>query len=200
MSESKPESRAVTRLVTADERDDAVKQLTAAFTDDAIAVAEFERRVAAVYRAVSPQALKEITRDLPEAAQKGASVPAPVDQPTAVTRRPTQQLQSVLSAVERSVQGPMPERLDLRSVMGSLELDLRRADFPPGVTEIRVRAFMGSIEVELPKNVRVEDDGHAFLGAFSVRGRSRPRGGEAAPVVRITGQAILGSVEVEIDD
>ena len=125
-------------------------------------------------------------------------MPAPVDRPTAVTRRPSQRLASVLSSVERKIQGPMPERLNLKSVMGSLELDLRRAEFPPGVTEIRVRAIMGNIELELPDHVRLEHDGHAFLGTFSVKGRSR--GDHTAPVVRITGRSVLANVEVELDD
>jgi len=200
MSESKPESRAMTRLVTADEREQAVKLLTAAFAEDAIPVGEFERRVAEVYKADNPKALEAITRDLPAAASEGAAVPAPIDRPTALTRRPNQQFASVLSSIERKIQGPMPERLDLRSVMGSLELDLRRAEFPPGVTEIRVRAIMGNIELELPENVWLEHEGHAFLGTFSVKGRSRARRGDAAPVVRITGSSILANVEVELDD
>lgn len=200
MSESKPESHAMTRLVSADEREEAVKLLTAAFADDAIPMAEFERRVAEVYGADTAKALQAITRDLPAAGPEQAAVPAPVDQPTAVTRRPTQRFASVLSSMERRIQGPMPERLVVRSVLGSLELDLRSAEFPPGVTEIRVRAILGNIEIELPGHVRVEDEGHAFLGAFSVRGRSRSREGDTAPVVRITGRSLLANVEVELDD
>jgi len=200
MTEPKPDSRAVTRLVTAAEREEAVRLLTAAFADDAIPVAEFERRVAEVYRADSPRALQEITRDLPDPVAQDAPLPARVDPSTAATRRPVQRVASVLSSVERRLQGPMPERLDVRSVMGSVELDLRRAEFPPGVTEIRVRAIMGNIELELPENVRVEEEGHALLGTFSVRGRSRVRQGDAAPVVRITGRSILANVEVELDD
>lgn len=201
-SESESESRAVTRLVTAEEREEAVRLLTSGFASDTLSVDEFERRVAEVYRAESPQALQKITADLPAATPDATSsaVPARVDSPTDIARRPSSQIASVLSAVERSVQGPMPECLEVRSTVGSLELDLRRADFPPGVTEIRIRSLLGNIEIELPEHVRVENEGHAFLGSFSVRGRSRARGDDSAPVVRITGRAILANVEVELDD
>lgn len=199
MSNSKPDSRAVARLATAEEREVAVKLLTAAFADDAIAVDEFERRVAEVYRVDSATALQAITRDLPASPDESTAV-APAGQPTAVARNSAQKLASVMSSIERRIQGPMPERLDVRSVMGSLELDLRRADFPPGVTEISIRAVMANIEIELPDHVRVEDEGHAFLGSFSVQGRSRDRGTDATPVVRITGRSVLSNVEVEIDD
>ncbi|NNF12025.1 MAG: hypothetical protein HKN72_02300 [Gemmatimonadetes bacterium] len=175
-----------------------MKLLTSAFADDAIPVDEFERRVAEVYRAENPVVLKAITEDLPRTA--AGSAVRPFDPPGSIARRPVQRVQSVLSSVERRVPGPMPERLDVRAVMGSLEVDLRRAEFPPGVTEIAIDAILGSIEIDLPEHVQVEDDGHAFLGTFSVRGRSRPRGGDAAPVVRITGRSILASVEIELDD
>lgn len=199
MSESSPESHAVTRLVSSEARDEAIRLLTAAFADDSISVAEFELRVAAVYKADSPSALAETTRDLPAPPADPAKLPARVEETTAVTRRGQQQLSSFLSAVERDLNGPVPERLDVRSVMGSLELDLRRAEFPPGVTEIRVDAIMGNIEVELPKYVRVENEGHAFLGSFSVKGRSRRGREDDAPVVRITGRSIMSNVEVDVD-
>jgi hypothetical protein len=205
MSDSKPESQAVTRLISTEQREAAVSLLTTAFTNDAIPVDECERRVSEVYRAENAKALQAITRDLPsgtdQAAGTGqASVPARVDQSTAIAHRPSQRIASVLSSVERRLEGPMPQRLDVRSVMSSIELDLRKADFPPGVTEIHIRAILGNIEIELPDHVRVEDEGHAFLGGFSVRGRTRRRDDDAAPVVRITGRAVFGNVEVELDD
>lgn len=202
MSESTPDSRALTQLPTAEEREHAVKLLTAAFAEDTIPVAEFERRVAEVYAVQSSTALQETTRDLPAAPAEGSGVPAPVDQPSAIARRPSQQLNCVLSSVERRLDGPMPERLAAKSIVGSLELDLRRADFPPGVTEIHIDAVLGNIEIELPDHVRVEDEGHAILGTFSVRGRSRrrDRDHDSASVVRITGRSILSNVEIELDD
>ena len=199
MSESKPESQAVTRLIGAEEREASVKLLTAAFANDAIAVDEFERRVAEVYRVLDAKALQAITHDLPAAPEPG-TVPARVDGSTSVARRTAQKFKSVLSSIDRRVDGPMPERLELRSFIGSIELDLRRADFPPGVTEIDVRAVLGNIEIELPEHVRVEDEGRALIGNFSVRGRSRSRDGEPMPVVRITGRSVFANVEVEQDD
>lgn len=202
MSKSNSRSRAVARLVTAEEREAAVGLLSAAFANDAIAVDEFEKRVTRVYEAEDSTALQAITRDLPTAAAAtgNASVPAVVNSSTAVTRAPAETFKCVLSSTERRIQGPMPERIDVKSVMSSLELDLRRADFPPGVTEIHVDAIMASVEIELPEHVQVEDAGHALLGSFSVRGRSRRRRGDDTPVVRVVGRSIFGSVEVEVDD
>ena len=202
MSESKSESKEVARLVTVEEREQAVKLLTAAFAEDTSPVDEFEKRVAEVYKAESSTALQAITRDLPVTSAGNTNVPAPVDQPTAIQRRSEQQLRCVLSSMERRLHDPMPERLDVRSVVGSVELDLRRAEFPPGVTEIHIDAILANVEIELPDHVEVEDAGNALLGHFSVRGRRRRRDRDdpPTPVVRITGRSILSNVEIELDD
>lgn len=201
-----PDGSVPARLVTSEEREAAVKRLTAAFAEDAIPVDEFERRVAGVYEAADARALMALTRDLP--APRGsepATVPAPRRESGAVAPRPrSRRIASVFSSVERRVGGPVPEVLHVRSVMGSVELDLRDAEFPPGVTEIRVRSIMASVEIELPDHVRVENDGKAFMGHFSVQKRVRGSRGRVpdpqAPVVRITGRSIMASVEVEVDD
>lgn len=205
MSDSPPSDGSVpARLVTSDEREAAVKRLTSAFAEDAIPVEEFERRVAAVYEAASVQALVALTRDLPTAAADASSLPARAGASRAVevARPRSRRIASVLSGIERNVAGPMPEILHVRAVMGSVELDLRDAEFPPGVTEIRIRSIMGNVEIDLPETVRIENDGKAFMGSFVVssrrrRGRERS-GGE--PIVRITGRSIMANVEIEADD
>lgn len=209
MSDSRSESRAVTRLPTAEEREGAVRTLTEAFSNDAILVDEFERRVAQVYSAQDSTALQAIVRDLPVVTPEPAetTLPAPIEQSTALARPEGQKMTSILSSIERRVTGPVPERVDVKSIMGSMELDFRRADFPPGVTEIHVEAIMGSVEIELPDHVEIRDEKFAFLGNFSIKGRRRRKRDrrdrdddrEGAPVVRLTGRSILASVEVDMD-
>lgn len=200
MNDPNRSSKAVVRLPTAEERDAAVRVLSQAFAQDAIAVDEFERRVADVYAAQTSKALVSVTKDLATRPDAPSDVPVPMEASGALTRRPSRQMTSVLSSIERKIQGPMPECLEVRSVMGSLELDLRRAQFPNGVTEIRMQAVMANIEIELPEHVHVEDEGQAFLSSFSIRGRSGRRDHERSTVVRITGRSVLSNVEVEVDD
>lgn len=200
MNDPNGSPKAVVRLPTAEERDAAVRVLSQAFAQDAIAVDEFERRVADVYAAQTSKALVSVTKDLATRPDAPSDVPVPMEASGALTRRPSRQMTSVLSSIERKIQGPMPECLEVRSVMGSLELDLRRAEFPNGVTEIRMQAVMANIEIELPEHVHVEDEGQAFLSSFSIRGRSGRRDHERSTVVRITGRSVLSNVEVEVDD
>ena len=191
--------------LTPEERDLAVSRLSAAFADDVLEIDEFERRLTKVYEATTSLALAVLTQDLPlpadDATRAGSRALArPASRALDVDRAPVQKIRSVLSSVERDVRGPMPAVLDVRSAFGNVELDLRDAEFPPGVTEIQVRAVCGNVEIDLPENVDIENDGRAVVGSFAVRRRRRSRSEGPAPIVRITGRALFSNVEIEVGD
>lgn len=186
---TRPGGAALDRVATSDQRDAAIARLSDAFARDVLPVEEFERRVASVYRATTAGALRDLTGDLPEVeAERGARSTYP-----AHLRAMAPRITSFLSNVERGGPVAVPPRLEVRSTLGNVELDLRDASFDPGVTEIVVRALLGNVEVWLPPEVAVEDHGTAILGSFAVRTTGVGTGG---PVVRIVGRAVLGNVEV----
>lgn len=83
------------------------------------------------------------------------------------------------------------------AMMGGVELDFREASFPPGEIRVHALAVMGGVEILVPPGVRVETDGVALLGGFEEdldadSGSNDPD----APVIRVTGLAMLGAVEV----
>jgi cell wall-active antibiotic response 4TMS protein YvqF len=86
------------------------------------------------------------------------------------------------------------------SFWGSVTIDLTSAHFGQGTSRIEVVAIMGSIEVFVPPDVRVECDGDAILGSFEILGQKWSRPAEGAPTVHVTGTAYLGSVEIKVVD
>lgn len=87
------------------------------------------------------------------------------------------------------------------TVMGGNGVDLREARFESG--EIRIYAFavMGGIDIIVPEGVRVVSDGIGIMGGFdtSVHKHATVRPSELpadAPVVRVSGLAIMGGVTV----
>ena len=167
--------------------DRVVALLTQHFADDRISSDELEDRLERAYHAVTPAQLDAVVADLP------ANVaPAPV--PSAVAQR----VVALLSAQEQRVTGVVPRQLELRARMGYVEMDLSRATFEPGVTEIDVRALMGYVQIRLPAGVRVECLGRAFMGYFSVKGAREPAGADAPRVVRVTGRAMMGFAEINV--
>jgi hypothetical protein len=89
----------------------------------------------------------------------------------------------------------VPRTLKVWAVAGGGDFDLREARFAPGVTEIEVIAVMGGVEVILPEGIRVEVVGAAILGGFEHKAGT-PVEDPGAPVVRISGLAVAGGVDV----
>ncbi|HEY2065639.1 MAG TPA: DUF1707 domain-containing protein [Gemmatimonadaceae bacterium] len=174
--------------IVREERERVVERLSECFAHDLIPVEEFEYRVDAAYRAPTRAALAALVADL--------AFDDPLD-PAAVTMMP-RRISAMLGNVEQSIGGTVPPLLHVRAILGNVEVDLSRARFAPGVTEIYVRAFMGSVEITLPPGVDVENHGSSFLGNFehhAAMGRAvGPAGGVC--VVRLTGRASLSSVEI----
>jgi hypothetical protein len=114
-----------------------------------------------------------------------------------------------------------PDRLRVVALFGSVTLDFRRADLPPGVTELEVWSVCGSVEIHVPADLEAELDGFALLGSVEQRaakgGKLRaharrllgmddpaaeidedPRPEDEA-FLEIRGNALLGSVLLKID-
>lgn len=171
-----------------DERDLVIQRLSEHFAADRITLDELERRMELAYQARSPGDLMALTADLPTAHQL----------PAVHTERhlAPQRIRTALGNVVRSGNMVVPARLDIRAVLGNIELDLRAASFGPQ-TVISISAILGNVEIVLPDGVRVESDGTGLLGSFEshILPGAQPMVG-TAPTVRLTGQAVLGNVEI----
>jgi hypothetical protein len=185
-----PSASAMAPPVSPAAREQVIALLTERYAQDHLTLEEFERRAAAAYAARSPADLAVLTADL-----GGGNVPA------ARSSLPAMNIGVVLGNIVRDMHA-VPRRLDVRTVLGNIELDLTRASFAPGVTEISLHAFMGNIEIQLPPHVGVEDHVSAVLGSFEYRRHPRAaswvEGSRVASVVRFTGRVTMSSAEVVI--
>lgn len=81
------------------------------------------------------------------------------------------------------------------AILGGVELDLRDSLPVAGGAVLDVTAFMGGIDVTVPRGWRVEIDGTPLLGGFD--DKTDGGGGPDAPLLRITGTVIMGGVDVK---
>jgi hypothetical protein len=105
-----------------------------------------------------------------------------------------------LSSQARAGDWILPRLFRAVSFWGSVTIDLTSARFGAGTSHIEVVSIMGSIEVMVPPDVRVECEGDAILGSFEMEGQKWSKPAEGAPTVYVTGTAYLGSVEVIVVD
>jgi hypothetical protein len=197
------------------ERQRAIDILCEAFANDELEVEEFERRVEAAHRAGSSDELRTLLSGLPS-----ASVPAPAPrQRQAPAATPAESAAPAPETVPAPYMGEVrewslsmgfmggtshrgfwvPARKNVVvGILGGCEMDLREAQLAPGVTEIMVVAFMGGVEIVVPPWLQVEVSGIGIMGGFEHQQSSRPTQAPGAPVLRISGLAMMGGASVSV--
>ena len=109
---------------------------------------------------------------------------------------------AMFSSTVRNDNWVLPRLLRVLAMVGNVELDLSQVRMGLGVSTIEVVAWMGNVEITVPAGLAVECEGHPLIGSFEFRRpawSAPPTAPEAdAPVLRITGFALLGNVEITI--
>ena len=180
-----------------DAREKAIDVLRQSFARDEIDVEEFERRVELVLQADTAEQLRLLLPDLPTAAvpvKREAAVPRgtlPAD------RIPAQSVVVGIMAGGKRSGAWIPARKNWAvGVMGSCVLDFRDAQLGPGVTEVWVLAIMGGVEIIVPPDLQVDCSGIGIMGGFDHQQTMTSATDPEAPVIRVTGVAIMGAAEV----
>ena len=198
------------RASTAD-RERISQVLQRAMAEGRITVDELSERLEQVYAARTLGELEPITRDLPEHQPLvPVTLPAPgLPQPHAPyplapqhaagpvvpAATPTSSIAiAVLGGAVRKGAWVVPASFSAVAVMGGVELDLTEAVFTS--TEVTVTAFslMGGIEIKVPDDVVVKEDGIGIMGGFD--SSVPPAHPQARAYIRVRGVALMGGVEV----
>jgi hypothetical protein len=147
---------------------------------------EHAARLEAAYSARTLAELHPLTLDLPVSASELQPVVPPSSAP----------ITALFSKVRRGGQWPVTPQSVVRARWGKLVIDLRHAVFTRREVEIEADSFCGLVEIVLPPQVRVYDEGTAVFSK-----RVLPLGEVDAtqadgPTIRITGRSVFGQVRV----
>ena len=159
-----------------------ISQLCEHFARDHLEANELEELIDRAHQAQTLAALDHLLEGLPElrpvpTAGTAVARPAGVDQHQVVV--------AIMGGAERKGVWSPPANLYVVAFMGGSLLDFRDAQLGPGVTNVMVLAMMGGVEIGVPPGLRVESNGK-YAG--------EPGDG---PVLRISGVAIMGGVEIK---
>lgn len=189
-------------------RQETIDALCQAFAEDRLDLADFERRVELAHGAGTTAELRRLLSDLPAerelpARREPEPVPAPAPGPRSrwslADPSRTQEQNVVMGVLGGGVRKGAwaPARFNYAVAMwGGVELDFRESVLPP-VTEVRCFAVMGGIELIVPPDVIVDTSGIGILGGFEHSAVDH-RAPEGAPVIRVSGLAFLGGVDVQV--
>ncbi len=181
-------------------RAQAIERLTNGFTRDELGLEEFEDRLKRAYAAEAETELSALVSDLsPEtvAIVFDAEV-VPAANTTLVALAAAPRAVAILGSVERRGQLAAGASGAL-AVLGSVVIDLRDVAMPAGVTTVHVSAVLGSVEIIVPPNLAVESAGASILGSFEGIQRVPRELDPDLPVLRVTGRAVLGSIEIRTE-
>jgi hypothetical protein len=155
-----------------------------------ITLAELEDRVAAAYASTTRAELAALTEDLPALAESSV---ASVAQST--RRKPARWFLAIMGGSTRRGKRRLTGRLNVVSIMGGDEIDLREAEIEGSELVVNAFSLMGGANVYVPDAVEVELSGPAIMGGNEERG-SASRARPGAPLVRIRSFAIMGGLSV----
>lgn len=187
------------------DREAYVEVLQRAYLDGRLSKDEYDERMGAAYSARTYAELAPLLADLPVSP---GQVPGPP-----VTEQPTPRaaplagvgtnttILALFSEVTQDSRWTVRDGQVATAAFGSVTLDLRAATLESAVTEVRANAIFGSVEITVPGDIAVQVDGFGVFGEYQrIDNRTVRDEAPGQPLIRISGLALFGSVEVKIVD
>jgi hypothetical protein len=184
------------------DRDRVADRLRDAAAEGRLSLTELDERIDALYAAKTYGELERVVEDLPGIVRdSGAAVPPAV---AAAAHPPRGRVggragarvsKAIFSGIQRRGRWVVPERYSVKVVFAGADLDLRDAQLETAEVEINVKAVFGGVVITVPDDVYViVDVTGVFGGANDAASLQQPPDG--APVVRVSGKAVFGGVDV----
>jgi hypothetical protein len=181
-------------------REQTIQQLCQHYAVDNLTDAGLEERLDRAHAAGSLEELRSLVSDLP-VLHTGAPMPAVAGSQVPATgayNADSQVIVGIMGGAERRGAWAPAKITTVIAVMGGVDLDLREARFAPGVTEINILAIMGGVDIVVPPGVHIDVNGIGIMGGFGQKGHTEAPTDSSAPVLRISGFAMMGGVGVSV--
>jgi predicted membrane protein len=98
-------------------------------------------------------------------------------------------------SIEQVILEPQFKGGSIKTVCGSIELDLRHTSLPDGETHLRVHTCMGGVEIMVPLDWTVEVTSKVMAGGVDNHRKNAPQANPAKKLV-IIAECILGGIEI----
>jgi hypothetical protein len=176
------------------DRELVAETLRQAAGDGRLTLEELDERLEAAHAAKVYAELEKLTEDLP-----AAQLPEPIGGSLPAQRfggKPTSRFGiAVMSGFGRGGRWVVPRWFTGLAIMGYGAIGMRDASFAGRITRVTAFALMGGIDIVVPEDAEVHSRGLGIMGIFSGRRTSGP-GQAGAPVIIVTGLAIMGEISV----
>lgn len=180
MAETPPEGNAPALRASDAEREAVAVTLGRNQVEGRLTLDELSQRLDHAYAATTKAELEAVTRDLPAVARPGSA---------------TGWIVSVLGGSRRTGRWRAAGRLRILAVLGGCDIDLSHAVVTTPEVTLTCLAFLGGIDIVVPRGVDAELTGFSLIGGrdLDVSGEpSRP----GTPRIRVRAFSLLGGINV----
>ena len=182
------------------DRDSAAAVINNALAEGRLTAEEHSDRLDTIYAAKTHADLVPVLEDLPQshgAMQIGraGSAGTDVDLPSSTKRGG--RIIAIFAGVSRKGVWHAEPVINVLTVFGGAEIDFRDAILPGKEVVLRAITVLGGVEITVPPEMRVVDNGIAVLGGREIAGNVDESASPDAPVLRIEGACVLGGLEVK---
>ena len=184
-------------------RREAIRILCQAQARDHLTVEAFESRLDQVRQAPNEATLAAIMADLDDLtfppATTGGHYPVAADHTGVAPVSPAEylRLSSVFGSTTRAGSWTVPLNLEARILFGEMTIDLRDAVFGADVMDIQIDLKVGSFTLIVPAGTQVENQVEDTLSSSSHSTRSARGASPNGLLIRLSGTAFMGSVDVK---
>jgi len=148
-----------------------------------------------VQAASSDAGVLAIVADLQEHTP-GYGVVAYDEEPAGVLFAEQQRVSAVLNTTRREGNWVVPYHLEVLSLLGELHLDFRDAHLADDVIDIHASVSVGSLVIIVPKGTAIQNEIDAILSTNEVKRKGKSFVPPNGLTLRLTGRAVLGSIEI----
>jgi Domain of unknown function (DUF1707)/Cell wall-active antibiotics response 4TMS YvqF len=177
------------------DRDSAAAVLNNALAEGRLTFEEHSERLDAVYAARTHAELVPLLEDLP--GQHAVALQG--RPPSEVVGRAGSggRIAAIFGGATRKGAWHAEPVISVLTVFGGTELDFRDAILPGKEIILKATTVLGGVEIIVPPEMRVVDNGIAILGGREITGNPGEAASPDAPVLRVEGTCVLGGIEVK---
>lgn len=176
------------------DRDRAASVLNEAMAEGRLTPEEHSDRLDSIYAAKTQADLVPLLEDLPAVADSES--PAPVAGSALATQH-AGRIVAVFGGASRKGAWRVPPTIEVVTVFGGADIDLRDAILPGREITMRAVSVFGGLSITVPPEMRVVDSGVAIFGGRDVSGDIAESAAPDAPVLRLHGACVFGGVSVK---
>lgn len=177
------------------DRDTAAAVINNALAEGRLTAEEHSERLDAIYAAKTHAELVPLLDDLP--AQHAAALPYRGPSAQVAKAGYGGHIAAIFGGATRKGAWHAEPVISVLTVFGGVELDFRDAILPGKEVILKATTVLGGLEIIVPPEMRVVDNGIAILGGREITGNPGEASSPDAPVLRVEGACVLGGIEVK---